>query len=144
MNGAGTLASNDMHAWDFLDRLYNQAMPTGQYRYYDGLLQMLSLLHASGNFKIYKPDVVSGNEGLITHSNLRVYPNPVNDDKIRVESELTTEGKITLRNAVGNQVYTGTFSEGYAEIVIQGVVPGVYILTVSDFQYSHTEKVIIR
>lgn len=144
MNGAGTLASNDMHAWDFLDRLYNQAMPTGQYRYYDGLLQMLSLLHASGNFKIYKPDVVSGNGGLITHSNLRVYPNPVNDDKIRVESELITEGKITLRNAVGNQVYTGTFSEGYAEIVTQGVVPGVYILTVSDFQHSKTEKVIIK
>jgi hypothetical protein len=27
-------------------------IPTGQYRYYDGLLYLLAFLHASGNFRL--------------------------------------------------------------------------------------------
>lgn len=37
----------------FLDRLWSAQIPTGTYRYYDGTLYMLALLHVSGTFKLY-------------------------------------------------------------------------------------------
>lgn len=53
MNAAAALASDDVIAWDFIEEFWNTPTPTGQYRYYDGLLQMLALLQLSGNFRIY-------------------------------------------------------------------------------------------
>jgi oligosaccharide reducing-end xylanase len=37
----------------FVDRLWSAQIPTGTYRYYDGTLYMLALLHVSGTFKLY-------------------------------------------------------------------------------------------
>lgn len=36
----------------FVEALWDSPIPTGQYRYYDGMLYMLALLHASGRFKV--------------------------------------------------------------------------------------------
>jgi len=55
MNAAGGLASNNNNTWSFISELWGYSPPTGQYRYYDGLLYFLSILHVSGNFKIYLP-----------------------------------------------------------------------------------------
>jgi hypothetical protein len=55
-NAGGALASNQSVAWDFIDDFFNQAIPSGKYRYYDGLLYFMNFLHLSGNFKIYKPE----------------------------------------------------------------------------------------
>ncbi len=54
-NAVGTLAATTTKSWEFVNEFWNTSIPSGQYRYYDGCLYMLSLLHASGNFKIYKP-----------------------------------------------------------------------------------------
>lgn len=53
MNAVGALASDDKIARGFVEDLWKQRVPTGQYRYYNGLLHMLGLLHVSGQFKIY-------------------------------------------------------------------------------------------
>jgi oligosaccharide reducing-end xylanase len=61
----GLIATNAVlaHAADpeigqpFVQALWDAAIPTGKYRYYDGLLYMLGLLQASGNFRIYEPGV---------------------------------------------------------------------------------------
>ena len=37
----------------FVDKLWSAAIPTGTYRYYDGTLYMLALLHVSGTFKLW-------------------------------------------------------------------------------------------
>ncbi|MEI9952739.1 MAG: glycosyl hydrolase family 8 [Pseudomonadota bacterium] len=37
----------------FVDKLWSVAMPTGQYRYYDGTLYFLALLHVSGTFHLW-------------------------------------------------------------------------------------------
>jgi oligosaccharide reducing-end xylanase len=37
----------------FVDKLWSTAIPTGQYRYYDGTLYMLALLHVSGSFRLW-------------------------------------------------------------------------------------------
>ncbi len=39
----------------FVDALWNTPIPNGEQRYYDGLLYLMSLMHCSGNFKIWGP-----------------------------------------------------------------------------------------
>lgn len=55
MNGAAVLASNSKVAPDFVKALWDAPIPSGQWRYYDGLLYMFGLLHASGRYRIYAP-----------------------------------------------------------------------------------------
>jgi endo-1,4-beta-D-glucanase Y len=57
-NGAASLAANDSRAWKFVEEQWNLTPPTGQWRYYDGLLSFMALLHSSGNFKIYSSGLV--------------------------------------------------------------------------------------
>lgn len=54
-NAVGAMIYEDVKAWDFVDDFFEMTFPTGKYRYYDGCLYFLSYLHASGNFKMYKP-----------------------------------------------------------------------------------------
>jgi oligosaccharide reducing-end xylanase len=37
----------------FVEALWNAQVPSGEQRYYDGMLYLMSLMHCSGNFKIY-------------------------------------------------------------------------------------------
>lgn len=52
--GAFALEDKDL-AKEYVGNLWNVKMPTGTYRYYTGMVYMLSFLHVSGNFKIYMP-----------------------------------------------------------------------------------------
>ena len=57
----GLLAQNALVAFavpsdlgtPLLQNLWDMAPPTGQYRYYDGMLYMLAALHASGHFRLW-------------------------------------------------------------------------------------------
>jgi len=55
MNAVAGLAGNTTRVWDFIEDVWNVSVPTGQYRYYDGMLYMMGLLHLSGNFRMYAP-----------------------------------------------------------------------------------------
>jgi oligosaccharide reducing-end xylanase len=39
----------------FVEALWNTPIPSGEQRYYDGMLYLMSLMHASGNFRIWQP-----------------------------------------------------------------------------------------
>lgn len=66
MNAVASLAATNARAWKFVDELWNSPIPSGQWRYYDGMLYMLGLLHVSGNFKIYDlPSATIQNDGSI-------------------------------------------------------------------------------
>jgi oligosaccharide reducing-end xylanase len=52
-NGAASLAATHPRASKFVEALWELQPPSGRYRYYDGLLQFMATLHASGNFRIY-------------------------------------------------------------------------------------------
>lgn len=54
-NAVAALAADREIGEPFVQALWDQALPTGQYRYYDGMLMMLGLLQVSGNFRIYEP-----------------------------------------------------------------------------------------
>lgn len=56
MNATASLAScNTSRAAIFVEELWNTKIPSGYYRYYDGLLYFLGMLHVSGNYNIYSP-----------------------------------------------------------------------------------------
>jgi oligosaccharide reducing-end xylanase len=55
MNAVAALAATDEIATEFVQAFWNTPLPTGQYRYYDGLLYTMALLQLSGNFRIYDP-----------------------------------------------------------------------------------------
>jgi len=54
-NGVASLAATDPKSKEFVQALWDTPVPSGQLRYYDGMLYLLSFLHCSGEFRIWKP-----------------------------------------------------------------------------------------
>ncbi|MDR3738511.1 MAG: glycosyl hydrolase family 8 [Terracidiphilus sp.] len=52
---AGLAATDRARARKFTEALWNTPVPTGEYRYYDGMLYLMSLMHAGGEFRIFGP-----------------------------------------------------------------------------------------
>ncbi|MBO2944361.1 xylanase [Paenibacillus sp. F411] len=55
VNGAASMISTHEDRLQFAQRLWDMDVPTGQYRYYDSMLYMFSLLAASGQYQIIEP-----------------------------------------------------------------------------------------
>jgi len=55
MAAVAGLAADPALAKPFVQWLWEAPVPEGQYRYYDGLLQLLALLEVGGHFRIYAP-----------------------------------------------------------------------------------------
>lgn len=56
MNAVAALAADHPRRLDFVRALWERPTPTGQHRYYDGMLYMMALLHAGGRFRAWWPD----------------------------------------------------------------------------------------
>jgi oligosaccharide reducing-end xylanase len=54
-NAVAGLAAANPRAKQFVEALWNTSVPAGQYRYYDGVLYMLAMLHCGGEFRIWHP-----------------------------------------------------------------------------------------
>ena len=54
-NAVASLAATDPRGKEFVKALWDAPVPSGQYRYYDGMLYLMSLLHCSGEFRIWTP-----------------------------------------------------------------------------------------
>jgi oligosaccharide reducing-end xylanase len=48
-------AANTERSAKFVEALWNAKIPSGQYRYYDGMWYLMGLLHCSGEFRIWPP-----------------------------------------------------------------------------------------
>jgi oligosaccharide reducing-end xylanase len=55
MAAVAALAADREIGEPFVQALWDTQIPSGKWRYYDGLLYTLGLLHVSGNFRIYTP-----------------------------------------------------------------------------------------
>jgi oligosaccharide reducing-end xylanase len=53
MNASSAIAASYTHKVDFVNALWDTTLPSGQWRYYDGMLYMLGMLYDSGNFKMW-------------------------------------------------------------------------------------------
>ncbi|MBV9675899.1 MAG: hypothetical protein JO185_06165 [Acidobacteriaceae bacterium] len=54
-NATASLAATDGRAEAFVTALWSAPIPSGQQRYYDGMLYLLNFLHCSGQFRIWTP-----------------------------------------------------------------------------------------
>ena len=60
MNAVAALAADHPRRLHFVRALWERPVPTGQYRYYDGMLQLMALLHVAGRYRAWLPaDAVS-------------------------------------------------------------------------------------
>lgn len=55
VNAVASLAAANPRSRKFVEELWNTQTPDGRERYYEGLLYMMSLLHCSGEFRIWTP-----------------------------------------------------------------------------------------
>jgi len=55
MNAVASLAATHPRARQFVEALWNTPVPSGQLRYYDGMLYLLALLHCGGEFRVWAP-----------------------------------------------------------------------------------------
>ena len=52
----GSLAASDgPNAKAFVDALWKMPVPSGEQRYYEGMLYLMSLMHCSGEYRIIGP-----------------------------------------------------------------------------------------
>lgn len=56
MAAVAALAADREVGEPFVQVLWDTQIPSGHWRYYDGMLYMFAMLHVSGNFKIYTPN----------------------------------------------------------------------------------------
>ncbi len=56
MAAVAALAADRQVGEPFVQVLWDTQIPSGKYRYYDGLLYLLAMMHVSGNFRIYTPN----------------------------------------------------------------------------------------
>ena len=54
-NAVASLAATHPRAAAFVAALWNAAIPSGRYRYYDGLWYLMGLMHCGGAFRIWTP-----------------------------------------------------------------------------------------
>ena len=53
VNAVAGLAATHPRAQKFVSDLWRQPVPSGRYRYYDGMLYLMGMLHCSGQFRIW-------------------------------------------------------------------------------------------
>ncbi len=73
---------------------------------------------------------------------LKVYPNPVSNGVLHIESNLSTERTISLFDVLGKQVLNTTTSNN--TINVAALNSGVYIVKITEGSNTATRKVIIR
>ena len=54
-NAVASLAATDPRASKFVEALWAAEIPSGRYRYYDGMWYLMGLLHCSGRFRVWSP-----------------------------------------------------------------------------------------
>ncbi len=58
-NAVASLTATDPRAKEFVEALWKTPVPSGQQRYYDGMLYLMSMMHLSGEFRIWTPKQVA-------------------------------------------------------------------------------------
>jgi endo-1,4-beta-D-glucanase Y len=142
-NAVGSLASDDAIAWEFIHALWNRAPTTGRYRYYDGMLQMMSLLHVAGEFKVY----VDGAPTKLNHSNLSsklsIYPNPSNGSFTIDIADFETIKKLSITDISGKQMFQKNNAISRTTD-ISSLKKGMYLVTIATDTNIYTEKILVR
>ena len=81
-------------------------------------------------------------EAAATIEGLSLYPNPVTNGKVYISSKNDLEKEIIIFDILGKKVLQTRLST--KELNISDLVPGVYIIKISEERISATRKLIVR
>ncbi len=136
-NAVGALASESIIAWDFVDKFMQTGAPTGKYRYYDGMLYFLSLLHVSGNFKVYLPDSTTVPVPPVNNAPTTSITSPANNSQFEEGTAITinaeasdSDGTITKVEFFNGSTKLGEDTTQPYSYTISNSIAGNYTLTV--------------
>jgi oligosaccharide reducing-end xylanase len=95
VNAVASLAASDRkQARQFTEALWQLPIPSGHGRYYDGMLYMLSMLHVSGQFRIWTPRATESASTRGSDSDLRTpksfYWRPSANENASLRSDVAT------------------------------------------------------
>lgn len=138
-NAVASLATtNTALATPFVQEFWNVAVPTGTYRYYDGMLYMLGLLNVSGNFKVWKPacTVTEIAEETKTSETFKVYPNPFSNT---ISVDVNGEFEYSVLSSSGELLSSGS-SENKIELG-NDLAQGIYFLKIKQAGSSKVVKI---
>jgi len=96
MNASGALVGTGSLSQEFSSIAFTLQPPTGQYRYYDGLLHLLGLMHVSGNYRIYGPGA----------SALMIDQAPASKYEVQPQVTIVNTTSSTLSNFTANYYIT--------------------------------------
>jgi len=134
-NATAVLASDRASDWSFVSDLWKTPTATGTYRYYNGMVQMLNLLHVSGKFKAW------GSPGLAVGSGIRSASSGAAGVRL-VQSGRTLRvdgtGMARLLDARGTLVEARELVSGSATLTAPGA--GVWIV---DLGRAGSRKVVV-
>jgi len=116
MNSVGSLVGTGTLSQDFCKEALLMTPPTGQYRYYDGVLYLLGFMHISGNYRIYGPGAAA-----------------FTTDKAAA-SKVMAQPQITLVNTTPNTLTN--FTANYYITVENGKTPYVQAISMPDASVS--------
>jgi len=135
---ASLSTTNTALATPFVQEFWNVGIPTGTYRYYDGMLYMLGLLNVSGNFKIWKPTctVTEITEEIKSNEIFKVYPNPFTSN---VSVDVNGVFEYALLSSSGELLSSGT-SENKIELG-NDLAQGIYFLKIKQTGSSKVVKI---
>ncbi|HTF81430.1 MAG TPA: T9SS type A sorting domain-containing protein, partial [Cytophagales bacterium] len=141
MNSTGALSANQSTTtWPYVDELWNLPVPSGTYRYYDGMLYMMSLLHTSGQFRVWKPGTVSGiqTSSYDHDAQLSIYPNP--GKKVTIEASKNHD--ISIINSLGVAVWKGDIDTW--NVTKQVLPKGLYFVKLDGKNIANLQRFVIE
>ncbi|WNJ20062.1 glycosyl hydrolase family 8 [Pontibacter sp. G13] len=132
-NAVGALALEDAKVWPFIDEFFNTSIPSGQYRYYDGLLFMMSYMHLSANFRVWKPGATppppSGcDDPIVSVSKTDESAYQANDGSITFTFNNDPNETTIEFSTDGGTSYPTSVPDNSGSVTVNNLAPGTYAL----------------
>jgi len=75
---------------------------------------------------------------------LQLYPNPTVNNKVYIVTETSSSKEIEIFDILGKKVYTTTVNNTNAELNLNNLKPGVYLVKVKEKDAVATRKLVLK
>lgn len=74
---------------------------------------------------------------------LNIYPNPISDGRVYIDTKLNNTKDISLYNVLGKKILSTTIT-GRELILPYNISPGIYIISIKEKEATATRKIVIK
>lgn len=103
---------------------------------------IVTMLFASISSFAQSNDGVTTNKSIDNIEGLTIFPNPVNNGKVYINTKHNLTKNIEIFDVLGKKVVSQVLYG--KELKIQDLNPGVYILKIKEGKFSATRKLVVR